>query len=710
MDSSMDNFKQKFIEEAVDLIDTLEKTVLELEENPGDIDIVQRVFRIMHTLKGNSSMFGYEQIDRFTHHMETIYDLVRSHEREVNGAILDVTLRSVDHLKQLLHEAGDESPELMAQQEELMGLMDNIIEGKEPAATQPTATDTSTSSARPSSNEQKTAPSSGSYETFYVRYAPVSDIFNNGTNPLYQVDELNSLGESLVRANLDKVPGLLEMEPTFCYTSWEVVVATTQGQNAIDDVFIFVENDADLEIVKLDSGNLLQKEEFATELKRLWAQPGGPVGSEAVRHLVPSRVEVVDANTAKHSAATPTRTLAKDVAISSIRVASEKLDELMNLVSELVTTQARLTLFAEESNLPGLMAISENVQKLSRQLRDIAFSIVLIPIENLITRFHRLVRDLSKGLNKEVRFVTEGSDTELDKTIIEGLADPLLHILRNSLDHGIEDVETRIRAGKPRQGTILLKAYYSGANVMIQVSDDGAGIDQQAIHDKAVEKGIITADRKLTKRECLDLIFAPGFSTSKVVTDISGRGVGMDVVKRKIAELRGEVEVESERGVGTTITIKLPLTLSIIDGLLVKVDSTSYVIPLAAVDKIYAVEHRRVVHQFNDVVVLDGVQIPFFNLREEFGLPEFSGEHEQVIVVNFEERKVGFVVDMVVGEYQAVLKPLGRHYKGQDMISGATILGDGTVALVMDTNRIIKFFTNQDALTLGAESVGEDDK
>ena len=713
MDASLDNFKRKFIEEAVDLIDDLEKTVLELEENTGDMDIVQRIFRIMHTLKGNSSMFGFEQIDRFTHHMETIYDQVRSGEREVTQATLDATLRSVDHLKNLLEEAGNESAALMQEQEALMQQMDAIIEGravatapkKEGVVGEPSAT----------APAQQGSASGKEYETFFIRYAPVTDIFNNGTNPLYQVDELQALGTAKIKVHFDKVPPLEEIEPSFCYTSWEIILATDKGQNAIDDVFIFVENDSDLEIQRLDAGNLLENQRFVAALDDLWVKQATP-NIEDIRKIIPQPEPEVQVETTtavaqtNQMAAAARQNASKNVAISSIRVASEKLDELMNLVSELVTTQARLTLFAEENDLPGLTVISENVQKLSRQLRDIAFSIVLIPIENLITRFHRLVRDLSQGLHKDVRFLTEGSDTELDKTIIEGLADPLMHILRNSLDHGIEDVETREKAGKPRQGTVRLKAFYSGTNVMIQVSDDGAGIDPAAVHNKAVEKGIIPPDRKLSRRETLDLVFMPGFSTAKKVTDVSGRGVGMDVVKRKISELRGEVELDSERGVGTTITIKLPLTLSIIDGLLVKVDETSYVIPLSAVDKIYAVEHEKVVNQFNDVVVLDGKQIPFFNLRKEFNLPETKLTMEQVIVVHFEERKVGFVVDTVVGEYQAVLKPLGRHYKNQDMISGATILGDGTVALVMDTNRIIKHFTAKEEFAMGSLQVANENK
>lgn len=725
MDKTIDSFRAKFVEEAVDLIDNLEKAVLDLETQPEDPTLVQQVFRIMHTLKGNSSMFGFEQIDRFTHRMETIYDLVRSGEREVTRLVMDVTLRSVDHLKQLLAEAGNESPELMAQQEELMNLMTDIIEGRtQTAAPQPKGNGTETAAAgrENRSNNQKPAAApakgegemGGEYETFLIQYIPVSDIFNNGTNPLYQIDELHALGDVLVRRMMPELPKLEEIDPTFCYTGWEVLLATTHGQNAVDDVFIFVESDSDLHVERLCSGNVLTDDAFIQRVTDYWATDPKRTSLQHLVELLPTLApqeaaqHEEGATSADHASSAMAavskkgnvaRTSSKQMSISSIRVSSEKLDDLMNLVSELVTTQARLSLYAEEQNAPGLTAISENVQKLSRQLRDIAFSIVLIPIENLNTRFHRLVRDLSNELGKDVRFVTEGSDTELDKTIIEGLADPLMHILRNSLDHGIEDANTRERMGKPRQGTVMMKSFYSGTNVIIQMSDDGAGIDVDVVKAKAVDKGLIPPEKHLNRREVMDLLFLPGFSTSSKVTDVSGRGVGMDVVKRKIMELRGEVELDSERGVGTVITIKLPLTLSIIDGLLVRVDETFYVIPLSSVDKIFAVEHGKVVGQFNDLVVLDGAQVPFFNLREQFSLPESKLDTEQVVVVHYEERKVGFVVDAVVGEYQAVLKPLGKHYKRQDMISGATILGDGTVALVMDTNRIIKFFTQSIANT-----------
>lgn len=684
----MDNFKKKFIEEAVDLIDGLEKSLLELEENPEDESIVQKVFRVMHTLKGNSGMFGFDMIDSFTHEMETVYDLIRNKQLSVTREILDVTLAAVDHLKLLLNEDNYSDPEVQANHMSLLAKVSAII-------------NEDSSIAQNANVIEEIVETNGNQgKTFYILFEPHKEIFNNGTNPLFLLDELYTLGEVKVYAHLNRVPPLNEIDPLFCYTYWEALLYTQANVNDISDVFIFVEDESTIEIQQLAEGNLLTDEVFVAEVNNL-ASIQKDIGvstmqrlaNEAQKHNIKSVV----------STKSKERSTAKDTTISSIRVAADKLDLLMNLVSELVTTQARLSLFAEENAVPGLMPISENVQKLSRQLRDIAFSIVLIPIENMLTRFQRLVRDLSSELGKDVVFITEGAETELDKTIIESLADPLMHILRNSLDHGIEESSVRAKAGKPKQGIISLKAFYSGANVMIQISDDGAGIDPDMITQKAIAKGIISPDRKLTKREVLDLVFLPGFSTAKKVTDVSGRGVGMDVVKRKIADIRGEVEIDSEVGFGTTITIKLPLTLSIIDGLLVKVDDTHFIIPLSVVDKIFAVEHEKIAKTFNNVVVLDGKQVPFFYIRREFEHAESTEKFEQVIVVNFEEKSVGLVVDTVIGEYQAVLKPLGKHYKNQEMISGATILGDGTVALVMDTNKIIKLFANHEDFIIESE-------
>jgi two-component system chemotaxis sensor kinase CheA len=678
----MDNFRKKFLEEASEHIHELEKSLLELEVDPENKDLIEKVFRAMHSLKGGGAMFGFDKVSEFTHNLETVYDHVRNDKVKVNKPLLNITLASVDHLKRLLNEEHEDPITLIKDHEYLV----KEIEGMAKSIEMPFKSKDSVSLTK-----TKVEPTA-EFKTFFIRYIPNPGIFDNGTNPLYLIDEIAALGEYFAIPRFDRVPKLSEIKPLRCYTYWDILLSTSSDLNAITDIFIFVEDDCELEINKIADFNLLREEKFIERLQL------AKKNAEAIRiEMLNEQVAEIKAAIEKREKKPVDKTTitTKESSISSIRVSSDKLDLLMNLVSELVTTQARLSLFTETDTNTELVAIAENVQKLTRQLRDIAFSIVLIPIENMLTRFQRLVRDLSNELKKDVSFVIEGAETELDKTIIENLADPLMHILRNSMDHGIEDPETRLKAGKPRQGKILLKAFYSGANVHIQVSDDGAGIDTEFIKSKAIAKGIISQDAILSRKEILDLIFIAGFSTAERITDLSGRGVGMDVVRRKISDIRGEVEVESEVGLGTTLTIKLPLTLSIIDGLLVKIGETNYIIPLAVVDKIYAVEHRKLMKAFNNVLILDGEQIPFFNLRQEFNEPESDALMEEVVVVRYEDKQIGIAVDTVLGEYQAVLKPLGKHYRRQEIISGATILGDGTIALVLDPNKTIKQFSNQ---------------
>jgi two-component system, chemotaxis family, sensor kinase CheA len=683
----MDNFRKKFIEEATEHISELEKALLELERDPENKELVEKVFRIMHSLKGGGAMFGFEKISEFTHNLENVYDLVRNGQMFVSKDLLDATLASVDHLTNLLDDDKVSIQSTVDKHSELSNKIESIIALKQASSIE---------SAKKSKGSNEPAANKSSKEekitTYYILFQPNETIFDNGTNPLYLLDEIYGLGTCIAIPHLSKIPAYNEIDPTKCYTYWEIFLATKNDVNSITDVFIFVEDECTIDIHKLSDTNLLTNKQFLDKLNEL-RNESKDIGINALQAFVS---KLVSSKTQKEKKSEERIvTTSKENSISSIRVSSEKLDTLMNLVSELVTTQARLSLYAEKAANTELVAIAENVQKLSRQLRDIAFSIVLIPIENLLTRFQRLVRDLSQDLKKEVSFIAEGTDTELDKTIIENLTDPLLHILRNSLDHGIEDPVTRAKLGKPRNGTILLKAYYSGANVHIQISDDGAGIDQERIRQKALSKGLITTDATLSTKELMDLLFLPGFSTATNVTDVSGRGVGMDVVRRKIADIRGEVEIESKINIGTTITIKLPLTLSIIDGLLVKIKDTFYVLPLTSVDKIYAADHKKLVNTFNNLIVLDGQQIPFFYLRGEFDIEENKLSNEQIVVVRYEDKRIGLAVDTVIGEYQAVLKPLGKYYKNQEIISGATILGDGTIALVIDTNKAIKYFSLQ---------------
>ncbi len=681
----IDNFKKKFIEEATEHIQDLEQALLELEQNPTNKPLIERVFRAMHSLKGGGAMFGFEKISEFTHNLETAYDLVRNGEMEVTNELLNLTLASVDHLGALLNDDSSNSESVMAQNADLMKKINELVT----AGTVKKKTVHNTIEIDEEINTKS--------QTYYIQFQPNEDIMRNGTNPIFLIDELQSLGNCVAIPIVNKIPTLDDFDPNKCYINWEVFLATESNINSITDVFIFVEDDCLLQVNLISDTNLLTNQLFLDKLEEINVNQH-EIGIAQLQDFITSltALETKQSNKGKDERISLS---SKDQTISSIRVASDKLDQLMNLVSELVTTQARLTLYAENDGQTELLAIAENVQKLSRQLRDNAFGIVLIPIENMLTRFQRLVRDLSKELKKEVVFEAEGTDTELDKTIIESLTDPLMHILRNSLDHGIELPQIRKNKGKPAEGRILLKAFYSGANVILQISDDGSGIDVNIIRAKAIQKGLISPDAALTKKEILDLIFIPGFSTATNITDVSGRGVGMDVVKRKIADIRGEVDVESELNMGTTLIIKLPLTLSIIDGLLVKVEETFYVIPLSVIDKIYAVEHSKLTNTFNNVVVLDGEQVSFFYLRHEFEIAPFDTAYEQVIVVNYEDKRVGLAVDTVIGEYQAVLKPLGKHYKKQEIISGATILGDGTIALVMDTNKAIKQFANKTLTT-----------
>jgi len=672
----MDNFQKKFIEEATDLINNLEEALLTLEKKPGDKDLIAGVFRIMHSLKGGGGMFGFDAISNFTHNLETIYDEVRNDRLKINEDLLSITFSAVDHLRNLLNPDALNDKQIKKIHDTLLAKVDQVLK-------------------RIGTPELKNHPNveniaEGNEKTYFFQFVPNESIMDNGTNPLFLIDELCGLGTSLVFPRLHKVPLISKLDTSKCYTGWEIFLVSDKPIAELREVFIFVEDDSQLEIIKLADFNLLADKDIIDEIEKQFESKESidiDILKEFVKDLDIRRRNL------KISVKEKLNSFTKENVISSIRVDSDKIDQLMNLVSELVTTQASLSLYVEENQVYELNQLSENIENITRQLRDTAFSISLIPIETMLTRFHRLIRDLSVEFNKNIEFITEGAETELDKTLVQGLTDPLMHIIRNSVDHGIEPENERIEKGKTPQGMIYLKAYYSGAHVVIKIQDDGRGINLDVVKKKAIEKDLITADAQLSDKEILDLVFLPGFSTAENITDVSGRGVGMDVVKKKIDEIRGTVDLESKRNIGTTITIKLPLTLSIIDGLLVEINDTKYVMPLNLVDKIYAVEHEKFVKAYNNLVIIDGEQIPFYNLRNEFSVIGQPLEMEQLVTVKYEDKRVGLVVDNVIGEYQAVLKPLGKLYINHDIISGATILGDGTIALVLDTNKIIHEFS-----------------
>ena len=687
----MDNFQKKFLEEASDLINQLEQALLTLEQDTQNPELVDSIFRIMHSLKGGGGMFGFDNISSYTHKLENMYDLVRQKKLKVTREMLDITFESADHITSMLNDDGTKSNEIKRNEEILNRRIDAILDGD----------NFSDTSFGPAESLEQTISGVKSY---YVKVKPYEHIQRNGTNPFFLIDELVGLGKHKVNIFYSNIPDFENFVLDDSYLWWEIILSTDKDEDAIKDVFIFVEDDCEIVIQRISESDIFEmpkvaplldcRQDFPFDLDKIKAI----CQEEAVKEKEKSEAENSENKAKVNSGDEHIKKFTKESSISGIRVASEKIDDLMNLVSELITTQAGLNLYAERNKDAELTRITENLENISRQLRDTAFSITLIPIDYLVVRFRRLVRDLSREVGKEIEFEARGAETELDKTLIEGISEPLMHILRNSIDHGIESAAERMAAGKTPGGKIILQAYYSGSQVVIAVTDDGAGMDPKKIKRKAIEKGLIAADSQLSDKEAIDLIFMPGFSTSEKVTNISGRGVGMDVVKRKVSDIRGTVQVSSSLGEGTTITIKLPLTLSIIDGMLVRIADVDYIIPLSVIDTIFAVEHEKIVSAFQNVINIEGSQYPFYYLRDEFGLTDSAPAKEEIIMVKYEDRKIGIVVDNITGEYQAVLKPLGKLYRNQDIFSGASILGDGTVALVLDTHKVINQFTKYNEL------------
>jgi len=688
---NLELFKAKFIEDATDLLTELEKKLLDLEQNPKDSSLIKEVFRTMHTLKGSCGMYGYDNIGKITHQLESIYDLIREGKAQVSRNILSTTLSSVDILRNLLNDDSalpEERAGLLAEISFIISQITDFPEESEKV------------------NQPESETETGGMATYYILFQPDADISDRGINLKAIFEEIKEHGQTKVVEHSTDASDETQSTKKF-YMYWEIFLASISDLNSIKEVFLFVEDE--VKIQKIYDKDIFEDEVLLTKIDHLSEGHVKYIFNELIGYLKKEISEKIVADLKLNSPENSTQKIQNTLkeiqsqsknfmteqTTSSIRVSSERLDELMNLVSELVTTKAELSLIAEEHKIPRLISVAEKVEKLSKQFRDNALYIRLIPIESMIVRFERLVRDLSRELDKDVEFVTQGTDTELDKTIIDNLAIPIMHIIRNSMDHGIESNENRKIKGKSSKGIIKLTAFYSGADVFIQVQDDGAGIDPVIIREKAISKGFISANAVLSNKEIYDLIFLPGFSTAQSITGVSGRGVGMDVVKQKITNLRGEIEVDSEVGLGTSITIKLPLTLSIVDALWVKIDNRHFLIPLYVVDSCSEYDHDELEKAANNRVSYADDLVPFIYLRKEFGITSKSPEIERMVMVKYKERLVGLVVDQVVGEHQAVLKPLGEILKSLEILSGGSILGDGEVALVLDTNKFIKEYTKK---------------
>lgn len=696
-----ENHRQTYKEEAAELLTELESSLLELEETPDNMEVVGRVFRAMHTIKGSGAMFGFDDIAAFTHEVETVFDLVRNGKLLVSKELVDLTLRARDYIRELLDASDSSLKADPAVGQEIIAGLKRLV----PAAA---------STVAPASPK---APAAGGGDardteaTYRIRFKPSPELFVTGTNPLPLLNELRDLGKCHVIAHTDTIPMLGEIDPEVCFTFWDIILTTNKGVNAIRDVFIFVEDSAELKIDLIDES---WGAGAASEYKRLGdiLIERGDVRPEDIERVLGKQKRLgellVDEGVAAQSlisSALAEQRHVKEVrekrqtveSAASVRVPSERLDSLVNLVGELVTVQARLSQTSARRNDAELVSIAEEVERLTSELRDKTMGIRMLQIGTSFSKFKRLVRDLSKELGKEIELTTSGAETELDKTVIDKLNDPLVHLIRNCIDHGIELPEEREGAGKPRAGNVHLSAMHSGAHVLIDIADDGRGLDAGAIRAKGIEKGLIAPDATLSEKELFSLILAPGFSTAKTVTNVSGRGVGMDVVKRTLDELRGAIEISSWKGQGSTISLKLPLTLAIIEGLLVRIRDDFFVLPLSAVEECVELTARDSgMAQGRNIANVRGQIVPYIRLREQFTIDGTAPEIEQIVIVRVDGNRVGFVVDSVIGEHQTVIKNLGRAFRQVEGISGATILGDGTVALILDTAHLVAAATMQE--------------
>ncbi len=660
--ANADQFKNAFREEGREVLVDLESALLELNEARGDLELVGRVFRALHTIKGSGAMFGFESLAAFTHNLETAFDEVRNGRLQISSELIDLTLSALDQIRAMLEEgtAGAAEADPAACAEILVKV--RLLTGKpepQPATEKPSQLNADTPSIAPK----------GEMGEWAIHFAPGPEFMLTGANPAMQLRELRQLGELSVTASMAAVPPLSELDPERCYVNWEMVLETTSERDAIRDVFIFVEDTCELCI--------------EPALKSVDSEAGTAPACEA--DLTAKALKDDRAPSGGR------RTYDKPDNASSLRVPAAKLDQFVNLVGELVTVQARLNELAARRDDPEIAEVAEEIERLTSALRENSMNIRMTPIRATFEKFRRLVHDLARDLGKNVELTIDGAETELDKTVIDQLGDPLMHLIRNSMDHGIGSPEQRVASGKRPTATIHLSARHSGASVLIAVSDDGRGIDAEAVRSRAVERGLIAADAALTEAETFALLFEPGFSTAKQITDVSGRGVGMDVVRQRVESLRGTIEVVSKAGSGTSVTLRLPLTLAIIDGLLVSVGEACFVLPLA--NTLECIElTREDIRRANGkhLASVRGELIPYINLRQYFNIRSEPPAIEQIMVVETEQGRFGFVVDKVLGDCQTVIKNLGRFYRHVQVVSGATILGNGTVALILDPERLVQ--------------------
>lgn len=651
-------FHKVFFEESLEGLDAMEAALLALDEG-GDAELVHSIFRAAHSIKGGSATFGFPDMAALTHEAETLLDQVRDGRRPIDKPIIELMLRTVDCLRGMFERAQGGQPLADAQSERLKQEL-------AAAAGHGTLAAAAKAAAKP-------VASSG----WIIQFRPHAGMLAGGNDPLRLLRELAALGELVVEAQLDRVPTLDALDPSECHLGWRIELAGAASQDAIKAVFEWVEDECDLSIEPLVAA----------------APPPAP------------SVEAIAAPAAGAGAAAgAARGAASSNDAGSVRVAIDKIDGLIDLVGELVITQAMLDQFREEFDPSRLAMLQHGLAQLARHTRALQESVMgirMLPIGSVFNRFPRLVRDLSQKLGKQVKLDLVGEHTELDKTVLEKIGDPLVHLVRNAIDHGLEMPDKRRAAGKSEVGTLRLEAFHRGGSIVVEISDDGAGLNRDAIVAKALQKGLIKSGENLSDEAVGELIFQPGFSTAAVTTDLSGRGVGMDVVRRNVVDLGGNVAIRSRAGQGTTFTITLPLTLAIIDGLRAAVGGECYIVPLVSI--VESVQLRadaiRSVTGGGELFRFRGEYLPIVRLHQQFGCASARQNIEDglVVVVEADGTQIGLFIDELVGQQQAVVKSLEANYRRVDGISGATILADGSVALIIDVAGLIRLQSRRKA-------------
>jgi len=854
----LEEFKEKFIEDAIELLTKLEDDLMALEQDTNNQDAIAKVFRGMHTLKGTAGMYGFDDITGVTHRLESIFDMIRNGKAELDLELLNQTFLVVDLLRNRLKvEDCDES--LLSQFEDVNRQIDVILKVKqlnnstiagESVFGQGTSSTSKKSIEKAyyilfypdkdvfrrginplsifdefrdfscihtvihnenepiekqiedknlisfweiisysdaefatiedvflffAESEYKILPiidekeifkiqikdyykfinnkahiiQSNSIEEqidfiytkkeelkiefakkqqekvfdqfnfFYIYFHPGSNVFRRGVNPINIFDDFSKTGKFKSILRNEVVPISKQIESKEIISFWEILLVTNKDNDDLAEIFLFYSDD-EYTYHKIHVPTLETHNEFLKTLEKVFENDKTLLSIASIashienikdwfKDLLSEKINTQQViikisgfdkgNVEKSTPQLEKKNTSKkdnsaDEKIKSIRVSSEKVDELMSLVSSLVILKAKFDLFAQESNNELFIKSVAMLDRLSKQFRDNALDLRLVPIEIMITRFRRLIRDLSIRLGKEVDFIVEGANIELDKTIINRLEDPVMHIIRNSLDHGIESPEIRKSNAKSPKGVIRFVAFYSGNQVFIQIQDDGAGINIERIREKAIEKGMINQTDIPKPKELYEFIFAPGFSTANSLTEVSGRGVGMDVVKKNIASIRGDIEIDSEAGLGTSVTIKLPLTLSILDCLTVVVNKSLFLLPLSYIES--CIDFSKESENFNfGQVLFQGEFVPLISLREEFKMTENATDFIKTVIVLLNDKKYAIAVDQILGEHQAVVKPLGIFHSHQDIISGVSIFGDGRLAMILDVNRLIRNKKNQ---------------